>query len=174
MIMMMMIITLIMTITPTTKIRYFAFRRTDFNAFVIIQLIRCMCIPLLSRLAENMLRAIRNEAPLTQNEVDDKLKNREKYGFWNSILPYGSSSYLREDEPNWKFVGRATLYLVLGIGTVFWMMKVVEFTYGDIVTKRRRAIARRERMRREIELEQKRQVEVRYQKTGVPSDDGQG
>lgn len=121
-----------------------------------------------------MLRAIRNEAPLTQNEVDDKLKNREKYGFWNSILPYGSSSYLREDEPNWKFVGRATLYLVLGIGTVFWMMKVVEFTYGDIVTKRRRAIARRERMRREIELEQKRQVEVRYQKTGVPSDDGQG
>jgi len=123
---------------------------------------------------ENMLRAIRNEAPLTQNEVDDKLKNREKYGFWNSILPYGSSSYLREDEPNWKFVGRATLYLVLGIGTVFWMMKVVEFTYGDIVTKRRRAIARRERMRREIELEQKRQVEVGYQKTGVPSDDGQG
>lgn len=107
---------------------------------------------------ENMLRAIRNESPLTPEQVEDKLKNREKYGFWNVILPYGSSSYLREDESNWKFAGRAALYLVFGIGAVFSAMKVVEFTYGDIVAKRRRALARRERMRREIELEKKRVV----------------
>jgi len=108
---------------------------------------------------ENMLRSIRNEAPLTQEEVDAKLKDREKYGFWNVILPYGSaiSGYDRADESNWKFMGRALLYLMICFGGVFWAMKIVEFTYGDIIAKRRRAIKRRERMRREIELEQKRE-----------------
>ena len=106
-----------------------------------------------------MLRSIRNEAPLTQEEVDAKLKDREKYGFWNVILPYGSaiSGYDRADESNWKFMGRALLYLMICFGGVFWAMKIVEFTYGDIIAKRRRAIKRRERMRREIELEQKRE-----------------
>ena len=118
------------------------------------------------------MRAIRNESPLTQEQVDDKLKNREKYGFWNAILPYGSSSYLREDESNWKFVSRATLYLLFGISAVFWAMKVVEFTYGDIVAKRRRALARRERMRREMELEQKREEKVGYQRSATEG--GQG
>merc|ERR1712087_619730 len=107
------------------------------------------------------LRAVRNESPLTQDQVDDKLRNREKYGFWNVILPYGSSgSYSREDESNWKFLGRAALYLFLGIVAVFWAMKFVEFMYGDIVAKRRREFARKQRMRRELELEQKREVEV--------------
>lgn len=119
---------------------------------------------------ENMLRAIRNEAPLTQEEVDDKLKNRNKYGFWNVILPYGSASHLREDESNWKFVGRTVLYLMIGIGGVFWAMKIVEFTYGDIVTKRRRALARRERLRREMELEQKREEKNQMAIQDLPGD----
>jgi len=108
---------------------------------------------------ENMLRAIRHEAPLTQAQVDEKLKDRGKYGFWNVILPYGSATvgYERADESNWKFAMRTVLYLLIGIGGVFWAMKVVEFTYGDLVTKRRRALRRRERMRKEMELEQKRE-----------------
>lgn len=107
---------------------------------------------------ENMLRAIRNDAPLTQEQVDAKLKDRGKYGFWNSILPYGSaaSGYDRADEPNWKFMGRAVLYFTFGPLSVYSVMKFVEFTYGDILAKRRRTLARRERMKREIERLQKR------------------
>ena len=123
-----------------------------------------------------MLRAVRNESPLTQDQVDDKLRNREKYGFWNVILPYGSSgSYSREDESNWKFAGRAALYLCLGIVAVFWAMKFVEFMYGDIVAKRRRAFTRKQRMRRELELEQKREVEVgQHGKISAPAESGNG
>jgi len=105
-----------------------------------------------------MVRVMRNEDPLTQAEIDAKLRDREKYGFWNVVLPYGSSGFERTDESNWRFMGRAALYMMIGGGAVFWMMRFIELMYGDFMAKRRRAFMRREKLRREIELEQKREA----------------
>jgi len=92
---------------------------------------------------ENLWREIRSEAPLSLDEINARVKDRGKYGFWNSVLPYGP------DVSNGNFMARSAVMLVFGCLAVFGLMNAVGFAYQSILLNRKRASARKERRRKE-------------------------
>jgi len=92
---------------------------------------------------ENLWREIRNEAPLTPDEINFRVKDRGKYGFWNSVLPYGP------EVSNGKFMAQAALMAILGCLTVFGVMNALGFVYQNILLYRRLTRSRKERRRKE-------------------------